>query len=490
LQPIETPKSHVNVTPETLLQIENDLSQPSFRGVSIGSALASLWFVELYNGNADWSFRHALKNRGRYYYHFWRAARSRPQDVSFCRGRVLVTCILASLRCWDLVFPLIKQFGPDRCAVLYADSKVAALMPAGFSGLEVGQVMDYDVSAWRRDFRRFWGEMKPSLRRVSRQFDFPDRVYCRLADAMVSCTQLVAGLREFLRRAQPAAIVTDFDRNDVWAPLVLAARTLGIPTYTLLHGVIGQQCVGYYPLLADTVFCWGQMARKKFLDAGVAAERTVLGGCPRLTRDLPAQPAEARRKRGLVAERPLVMLATAPYQHFRRSLAETFCQAVSGQEMYSAVVRLHPAEKLADYAELIARFPGVKFLPGEGWPVDEALAAADVVVVHSSGFGSDALVKRRLVVVLDAIDFPLGHGQDLLDFSGCPRACSAGELRDVLRRLFCDQQEQAMRRQSGEQFVRQFCDAFGAESAARIAEYVLARIPQAGSPARAGCHAE
>ena len=138
------------------------------------------------------------------------------------------------------------------------------------------------------------------------------------------CTQQVAGLLEFLRRAEPAAVVTEYDRNGISAPLVLSARTLGIPTYTLVHGTIGERCNGFYPLLADTVFCWGKMDQDKFLAAGVAPERTVLGGCPRLTRELAFSPADARRRMGLDQNKPVVMQATVNYRQHRMRTGRVF----------------------------------------------------------------------------------------------------------------------------------------------------------------------
>ena len=64
--------------PEDVWQIEKDLSSPLFRGVPIGSALASLWHIEVYGGNGDWSLRQALKNWARCYYHYFRRAIAPP----------------------------------------------------------------------------------------------------------------------------------------------------------------------------------------------------------------------------------------------------------------------------------------------------------------------------------------------------------------------------------------------------------------------------
>ena len=251
--------------------------------------------------------------------------------MSFCRGRVLVTCFAADFRCRDLVFPVVKHLGYDRCAVLYADAKVAAFLPAAARGIAVANIMCYDTAAWRRDFGRFWRELKPSIKRVIRQYGLPPRLYPRLADAVLVCTQQVSGLLEFLRGAEPAAVLTEYDRNGIWAPLVLSARALGIPTYTLVHGTQGERCNGFYPLLADAVFCWGKTDQDKFLAAGVAPERTLVGGCPRLTRELAISSAAARTKMGLDPGKPVVTFGTVPYRQHRMKLAGDFCRAAKSR---------------------------------------------------------------------------------------------------------------------------------------------------------------
>ena len=72
------------------------------------------------------------------------------------------------------------------------------------------------------------------------------------------------------------------------------------------------------------------------------------------------------------------------------------------------------------YAPVAKRHPNVRFLRNRDATLDEALAAADIVVVPNSGFGSDALVRRRFVIVLDLPTMRLGHGRELIEQAGCP----------------------------------------------------------------------
>ena len=131
--------------------------------------------------------------------------------------------------------------------------------------------------------------------------------------------------------------------------------------------------------------------------------------------------AEARTRLGLSLEKPVIMLGTTPVRDQDcRQMAELFCAAAASIKGISAVVRLHPSEQLDRYAPVAKRHPNVRFLMNRDATLDEALAAADIVVVPNSGFGSDALVKRRLAIVLDLPGMRLGHGRELIEQAGCP----------------------------------------------------------------------
>ena len=126
---------------------------------------------------------------------------------------------------------------------------------------------------------------------------------------------------------------------------------------------------------------------------------------------------------------------------------------------------MHPSEDLTSYQTIIASHPTVSFVENGRASSDEALAAADVVVVRASGFGSDALVKRKPVVVVSPDQEPTGHDLDLIELAGCPQAHDADELAAVLGRMAQDPAFRAERETAAERFVTRFCAAFGNESA-------------------------
>ena len=109
-------------------------------------------------------------------------------------------------------------------------------------------------------------------------------------------SQRVLGCLGFLEAHRPSAILTEYDRNSLWSCLVLAARKLGIPSLTLVHGVIERDAFGFSPVLADHILCWGELDRATLIHAGEASSRVTVAGCPRLSRDLPSPSPEVRQK--------------------------------------------------------------------------------------------------------------------------------------------------------------------------------------------------
>jgi len=287
-------------------------------------------------------------------------------------------------------------------------------------------------------------------------------------------SQYVAGCERFLIETRPRAILTDYDRNHLWSVLVMVGRRLGIPTFTLVHGVLSDHAVGYVPVLADKVFCWGEIDRQKFLAAGTDPARLLIAGCPRLQRGLSADRVAARSKAGLSADKPLVLLATAPYSiQDRQRLAGIFCDGIGRVPGAVGAVRLHPSEDLDAYATVMAKYPTARFLANTVLTVEEAVTAADAVVVHCSGFGSDALTKGCPVIVLDVLDQPLGHGADLIRHADCAGPRNAEELAAAVRLLLFDEEAREKATRAAQGFTQLFCAAFGDDAARNIARTVL-----------------
>ena len=472
------------VQPEALFEIERVLAEPTCRGVPIGSTLGPD-FVYWLNGTLDCGWIAAWLARLRYPYHrlFPSACGVRPGDpaISLEKGRLLFTLIDLRPDSADLIIPVLRTYGPEKCHVLGNVPAMKEHLPLGVGFLPLSQILCFDAGEWRREFARAAPTWRRQLRVVFDKHNLPRGAFPVLMHKLLVHSLCIMGLDHLLDILQPVGVVTEYDRYDWAACLVLAAKARGIPTMTMMHGVINPP-YGYTPLLADVAFCWGELQRDQMVALGTDPRRLAITGFQRMTREPSAEPRSARAKVALDTEKPVVLLATAPILHeARKCLVEAFCQAFVGQTGFSAVVRLHPSEEISFYAEEIARFPSIKFLGNSAWTKDEALAAADIVIVQDSGFGDDALVKRRLVVVLGVPQTPLKHGKVLAEQAGCPVARTPEALRNIVAGLLTNPIVANRLRQQAEEYVSYSYAAFGAEAVTRVCRAVRARIEKGGA---------
>ena len=375
------------------------------------------------------------------------------------------------------MLPLIQELGPDQCQVLCYKEEMLPRVPAGAERAAWRQVMLFEAPAWRAEFHRCWPQWSRCLRRLCREHRLPQGAFQRLALGLLLASQHVAGFLGFLSRTRPAAVVTEHNRNNIWSCLVLAARKLGIPTFTLIHGMADEKATNYVPFLADRSLCWGELDRAKFLALGEPAEKLLIGGCPRQTRELSATPAVGRAKLGLPPDKPVVMLASGPIgsgEHIK--MARLFCEAVERSDRFSAVVRLHPVENLATYADLIRAYPRVRFSLNAEASLDEALAATDIVVSRVSGLGADVAGERPPGDRLRRARLSPGTR------GGPDRACRLTAGHDPRRAVGLDRPAPVRRvrgarhHEMAGRFVDKFCAAFGQDASRRSAELVRSNV--------------
>jgi hypothetical protein len=464
-----------------------ELARPEIEGVPVGSTLTDLLVIEFINGGGKWGIAQQFLDRLRWMRRYFLAPSTSAKPTPVKPQRILVTWKTSTARIDGLILPVLNALSPDRCTVLYENPSVLQRLPAQSDAVRWGQAIRHDRNRWHPAFRRCWPQWRDRMQSLIKSFGLPHGSMERLSLSILVNSQLIVGCLGLLESCRPAAVVTDYDRAGLASSLVLAAKSLGIPTFSLQHGVMNDFAVGYVPIIADQMFCWGELPRRIMTAAGQDSAKVTIGGCPRLTRDLLAEPEKTRRRLNIDPSHRVVMLGTSPIPPSqRRLLAAWFCDALHELNGVSGIVRLHPSEKLDFYADIAGDYPRVQFMDNSQLSLDESLAACDVVVVQSSGLGGDALVKRRLAVVVEIPDAPLGPGKDLIEQAGCPRAASAEELAAVLRRLLFDEEARRGHFVAAERFVGCFCAYFGQESAQRIADCIQQHI--AGTPVEDHVH--
>lgn len=476
----------VMLSPEALLEIEEALSEPRFFGVPAGATLNEAMIVSLYNAKRVWSRRVRMTDYLRYYYQRYRQPTFSAQGFSQYKGRIVFTWLFDRPDLKALILPLVERYGYSDSLIVGPSASMRTQLPDISKFISWDELPGIDMKIWRREFDRCMPTWEQRLNQVLLRHSIPPFIGRFLLCSLQRQTQRLMAASQFLDAVNPRVIVTEYDRGSISSCLVLVARQRGIRAVTLIHGALqSYPSYGFAPILATYACCWGSAHRRILSQHGVDPDQLVVTGCQSMSRTLEVQQHVARLKVGLPAERPTVLLATNPIKlEERKKYASAFCDAMSLLPEFSAIVRLHPAENLAEYKELIDGFPQVNFLPNGVMSRDESLAAADIVVNHESSFGIDALLKGKLVVVLDVLDAPLKVAKDLVELANCPRAKSPNELANVIRRMQSDVNLRNKLQDGANQYALQYCNSYGQDAVAKICRVIDRAIEQRKTQAK------
>jgi len=456
---------------ETLFDLENRLRDPPFMGVPIGLTLTSYLNTRL-PANAVSAFI-SLAGWARFMCFGQRGTQPLPPLE---KKRVLLTWLADTPRLNDMLMPVIEELGGRACNVIGGDPAIAARLSVSTGYCTKSQICGVRLRQWRRDYlkcctawhRAIWGWL--------RDHHLPLWLFPGLAYAVAVRSLYVYGSYQFLDQVQPSVIVADSEHNHPWACLVLAARERRIPTVQMIHCAIYTSYI-FYPLLSDVALCWGEQHREQMVSFGVESERLLITGCQRLSRELSADGRQVRLRLGLPTDKPIILLATNSIARGQwRKLFTTFADALARWPEVQGAVRLHPVEKAATYLAETSCYPQIRVFETNEWTLQESLAACDIVVNHNSGFGNDALVMNRPVIILDVLDEPLTNGQVLIDKAGCPVAHNAEDLRSQVARIIRDGTFRQALHEKAESYVKWFCNAFGYEAARNVANVIRSRM--------------
>ena len=472
-------RNYIRLSVEALLEIEQALNSPSFLGASVGPTLCTKFEMDFWLGEKVWSWlavgrdilvlmRYLLLGR--------RGTRSVQQPEG--TGRIVITWPNMRQHLTGLTLPVIECLRPEKIFVIGGSDQMRQYLPQKTAFKLYHEIHRIPRSQWAPAYLKCIPVWHRQLRRALKSYGVGARVLPDLHAILLYKCQMIADYGAWLDRVRPCAILTESDRYEPNVPLILAARTRNIPTFTMQHGMPNAP-IGSVPLLSDRIFCWGNHNRAEFLQWGVPPHRIMVTGCQAITRTLSADKIPALQKLELPTDRPVILLATNPIaQRSRHQLARVFCEGVTKLTGMTPVVRLHPSEQVDFYESERQDFPGVRFLRNHEWSLDEAIAAADVVVCHNTGFGLDALVKRKPVVVLDAIDEPLVLARGLVERGGCPKANDPDQLQRILNQILHQPTYRKALFEQAEAYVAYVYAAFGKDAARNVADFILQAISE------------
>ena len=457
--------------------IESELNAIPHDGIPVGSLLSDTLLLKVLQAPQPPSCWAVMKDIVRLCRWMFRSLMP-PADtapLAAFHGRVCFTLLSGSNKLKDLILPIADQF-PGMQQVIAGCSSQTDETLTSHPYFPAHRYLHGGSPKTLLHFLRMWPRWRKAIRQVCDRHEFGCRPLPHLRLVLFAQLLHVAQAKRLIRALQPTCVVTEYDRNGTAACLVLAARKAGIPTVTLIHGIVNPD-YGYTPLLADIALCWGEQHREKLMEGGTPPERLAIAGNPRLKEKTPLR-RETPQKTECGQEKPTILFASQALDAEKRhGFMDAFCQVAA--RLYNSAdfrVRLHPSEKTEFYQEEQQKYPFVKIESCHGSSVEDSIAAADYVVTWGSGFGYDALVYGTPVILFNLFNEESKHVNDLIQKAKCPVATSPMQLAELITGLLSTPETRGMFHEKSEEFSRYFVYARGEWAAKNSAAQIRAQI--------------
>lgn len=279
----------------------------------------------------------------------------------------------------------------------------------------------------------------------------------------------------FLKKGNPTFVITEYDRYGLASPLVLAAKNLGIPSFSLMHGVINNP-YGYVPILADKLFVWGKLQKDFLLNYSHESNKILIGGGVQFSENRKINKQIVAQKLGLEAASGFVAFGSSnvPEPHRSKALHE-FCRAslVNKNPGLKFLVKLHPAEKPQYYEEIWHNFPDVVVLPKSDFTNEEFFSLCDVLVIYCSALGFDAILNDKPLIILNVSDLALGNSRQFIDEAGVPECFSHSELLPAVQKACLEGSTP-----ESQEFKRNYCSFQGEKAVRNIQDQITKLIDE------------
>ena len=427
------PTKTIMLAPAVLENLEADLNQHAFRGITLGSALNDYLRINALEGKYEFNFKARILDNLRYIKYYLKTHK-KHSFISLPKKDYLFTCVGAKPSIVKLVVPLVEKLGPENCLVLSVNDEIKKQMPSGSTVVNVHSLGFWGNENWRKEHHRVEKQWKIIIKKYIAKYQLPKGLLIHILDSLLVQSRRVITYENLLAKVKPRAVITEYDRNFMAAPLILTANKMGIKTFTMMHGMVNEY--GYTPILADKVFCWGQQHRDQLLEKDVSTDKIVITGNHRFMQNKFDNLDEIKFKAELDKNKPLVVLASSNItKAHKKQLARNYCLAFNDSPDITAMVRLHPNEKPADFEEEIRDYPGIKFSESKELTTDEIIAITDIFVIHNSGLGNDALMQNKIVVVFDCLPLELMNGLVIHQKATMPLVKRPEELRNIVDRI-------------------------------------------------------
>ena len=281
-----------------------------------------------------------------------------------------------------------------------------------------------------------------------------------------------------LETEQPDVVLTKADGPTPVRTFVNLARTRGVPTALIQHGV--KSPINDYVPPSEHVAVWGETAKGFFERKGLDPDRLHVTGAPHFDglADHDVDVASVRAALDVPDDHAVVTLASQPFDgDVRREMLDAVLAEVAPLDGVTVVLRPHPREDVGLHREFADRSGGSVRVAADA-DIHDLLAASDLVLAVNSTVMFEAPLLETPVLVLsftDERDHPF-----YAPANGYPRVSDPERLSEAVERVLDGEHEELRDRQPS--FGREYAHNADGRATERVASLVE-RLAD-GSPVR------
>ncbi len=420
-------------------EFEQKLNEIDFFGANLGSLIAQYLFI-LHTRSRN-NYKLGGKEQAKFQYIRWfekyfglRGFNSNKEKIALPKNKHLV--YISDLRLLNLSLPIIEELSSNEVIILCQKPDILAKINEDYNKTNLHVLPKVELKNWRKKYR----EKAPKIERLIKEFlkkvQLHENLTIEVSLVIQQKSQLFLIFKKWLCCILPKSVLVDFDRGIDCASLVNAANSLGIPTFTQVHGVINDG-FGYVPPAAMKVFVWGEVHKEQFLNYGVDESRLIISGAPQFKHlDSTLSQNDIKLKLNIRYSQSVILLATSlTNDENRKQLAMLFIESLEGLSNIKGIIKLHPSEKRSFYEKIVKNNRDILICEKDELAFEEAFVLSDLICVNRSGFGLDAGFRKVPFICLSIDDSDLGFGK-VYENEGIPTFRSKGELNNFFQNYF------------------------------------------------------
>jgi hypothetical protein len=275
-------------------------------------------------------------------------------------------------------------------------------------------------------------------------------------------------LSDFFKKGKLRSVVVDWDRHKLQSLLVIAAKKEGVKTFTFIHGAIYTP-EKFVPLIADNCFVWGENHIDFFTNLGEENKKLLKVGNTRFSNSLPGREFVLNKYK-IRSDKKIILHPSQNFpdleDHF---IIKDLYNLISQNENFQLAVKFHPSQNNTELFEKIKTLENLIILE-QSISASEALAIAEFTIIVSSTFAIDALISDVPVVIYKPKINLRGIAIDLVQKANVPLLQTNEEFRFFLQAFINDSVELCFDRNAQRNFIKNYCESYGDDSAKLIAK--------------------